>query len=107
MAEEVRAVGWEPGELLQEWLARSTYPEQVRERYGRSVERWLAHCADEDLVWDRVAAQHIALWAHRPGAPHSATRPTAARCSQAAWAPGSLTAIRGTCCSPWHRRPAC
>lgn len=33
----------------------------------------MAHCAEEDLSWDKVAAQHIALWAHRPGAPHSST----------------------------------
>ncbi|MFK4104557.1 tyrosine-type recombinase/integrase [Streptomyces sp. NPDC019531] len=73
MGEEVRVENWNPGELLREWLATSSYPGRVRENYQRSVERWLAHCTEEDLSWDKVAAQHIALWAHRPGAPHSAT----------------------------------
>ncbi|MFD6305232.1 tyrosine-type recombinase/integrase [Streptomyces sp. NPDC060223] len=65
--------GWEPRELLQEWLEASTYPARVRENYRRSAARWLAHCAEEGLGWDRVAAQHITLWAHVPGAPHRST----------------------------------
>jgi integrase/recombinase XerC len=59
--------------MLQEWLEASTYPSRVRENYRHSTARWLAHCAEEGLGWDRVAAQHIALWAHTPGAPHSST----------------------------------
>ncbi|WSQ13395.1 site-specific integrase [Streptomyces sp. NBC_01231] len=66
-------VNGSPQDLFREWLETTAYPRAVRENYGGSVERWLAHCADEDLVWDRIAAQHIALWAHRPGAPHRST----------------------------------
>ena len=66
-------MGWDPEELVGDWLGASTYPERVRERYRRHAGRWLSHCAETGLAWDRVAAQHIALWAHRPGAPHSST----------------------------------
>ncbi|MFE9763068.1 tyrosine-type recombinase/integrase [Streptomyces sp. NPDC005808] len=64
---------WEPRDMLQEWLNTNTYPARVCENYRRSAARWLAHCAEEGLGWDRVAAQHIALWAHVPGAPHRST----------------------------------
>jgi len=73
MVREVCVVAWEPRELLQEWLEASTYPMRVRENYRRSAERWLLHCAEEGLAWDRIAAQHIALWAHEPGTPHRST----------------------------------
>jgi len=67
------AGGWQPGEMLQEWLEASTYPARVRENYHHHAGRWLAHCDETGLAWDKVAAQRIALWAHRPGAPHSST----------------------------------
>ncbi|MFF4349784.1 tyrosine-type recombinase/integrase [Streptomyces sp. NPDC001530] len=66
-------MAWGPREMLQEWLEASTYPLRVRENYRRSAERWLIHCTEEDLAWGRVAAQHIALWAHEPGTPHRST----------------------------------
>lgn len=66
-------MAWEPLEMLEEWLEASTYPARVRENYRRSAARWLTHCSDEGLAWDRIAAQHIALWAHEPGAPHRST----------------------------------
>ncbi|WP_369244840.1 site-specific integrase [Streptomyces sp. R41] len=73
MHREVYVVAWGTRELLQEWWEASTYPVRVRENYRRSAESWLIHCTEEDLAWDRVAAQHIALWAHQPGAPHRST----------------------------------
>ncbi|MFF3499310.1 tyrosine-type recombinase/integrase [Streptomyces sp. NPDC003247] len=66
-------MGWDPQELAEGWLASVTYPERVREAYRASTSDWLRTCRHTRLAWDKVAAQHIALWAHRPGAPHSAT----------------------------------
>ncbi|MBC9727392.1 site-specific integrase [Streptomyces sp. TRM68367] len=64
-------MGWDPYELLEPWLDATVYPPRTRENYREHV--GLRHCREAELPWDRVAAQHIALWAHRPGAPHSAT----------------------------------
>jgi site-specific recombinase XerD len=66
-------VGWDPYELLEPWLAATVYPSRTRENYREHVGDWLRHCRTAGQPWDRVAAQHIALWAHQPGAPHSAT----------------------------------
>jgi len=66
-------VGWDPYELLEPWLAVTLYPSRTRENYQAHTVNWLDHCRESGLEWDKVAAQHIALWAHRPGAPHSAT----------------------------------
>lgn len=66
-------MGWDPCELREQWLAATTYPSRVRENYQDHTGDWLRHCRAEGLAWDKVAAQHIALWAHRPGAPHSDT----------------------------------
>ena len=66
-------MGWDPYELLEPWLAVTLYPSRTRENYQAHTGSWLDHCRESGLEWDKVAAQHIALWAHRPGAPHSAT----------------------------------
>lgn len=66
-------MGWDPYELLEPWLAATVYPPRTRENYREHADDWLRHCREAGPPWDKVAAQHIALWAHRPGAPHSAT----------------------------------
>lgn len=66
-------MGWDPYELLEPWLAVTLYPSRTRENYQAHTGNWLDHCREAGLEWDKVAAQHIALWAHRPRAPHSAT----------------------------------
>lgn len=66
-------MGWDPYELLEPWLATTHYPPRTRGSYRNHVADWLKHCHETGPAWDRVAAQHIALWAHRPGAAHSAT----------------------------------
>jgi integrase/recombinase XerC len=66
-------VGWDPYELLEPWLAATVYPPRTRENYQHHNGSWLDHCRGSGLEWDKVAAQHIALWAHQPGEPHSAT----------------------------------
>ncbi|MFI9583465.1 tyrosine-type recombinase/integrase [Streptomyces sp. NPDC052236] len=65
--------GWDPERLLDEWLAARTYPARTHENYRRDGGRWLASCREQGLAWDKVAAQHIALWAHRPDGPRRAT----------------------------------
>ncbi|MGW0826731.1 tyrosine-type recombinase/integrase [Streptomyces sp. NPDC002845] len=66
-------MGWDPYELLEPWLGATVYPPRTRENYREHAGDWFQHCREAGLPWDRVAAQHIALWAHQPGAPHSAT----------------------------------
>ncbi|WP_405923967.1 hypothetical protein [Streptomyces sp. NBC_00035] len=66
-------MGWDPYELLEPWLAATLYPSRTRENYQAHTGDWLDHCRESGLEWDKVVAQHIALWAHRPEAPHSAT----------------------------------
>ncbi|MFI5799368.1 tyrosine-type recombinase/integrase [Streptomyces sp. NPDC051677] len=51
----------------------ATPPTRTSENYRSHVTDWLDRCRETGPAWDRVAAQHIALWAHRSGVPHSAT----------------------------------
>lgn len=64
---------WNALDLLDEWLTSRPYPPRTAADYRAGVRSWIDTCDADRIAWDKVAAQHIALWAHVPRAPHSAT----------------------------------